>query len=53
MIWYIWWLAIVAFVGIVGYAIWHSFDYDRDFHIPAAEVTRVEDQRTAALAAGA
>ena len=51
MIWYMWWLAAAAFVALMAYAIWHSFDYDRDFHIPAAEVTRVEDQRTAALAA--
>ena len=49
MIWYIWWLAILGFAGIVGFAIWHSFDYDRDFHIPAEEVTRIEDARTAAL----
>ncbi len=51
MIWYIWWLAAVSFVGIVGYAIWHTFDYDRDFHIPVEDVMRSEDARTRALAA--
>ena len=50
MIWYIWWLAAVSLLGVVGYAIWHSFDYDRDFHIPAADVTRVEEDRTTLLA---
>ena len=50
MIWYMWWLAILAFAGIVGFAIWHSFDYDRDYHIPAEEVARVEDARTHSLA---
>ncbi|GGB35895.1 cytochrome ubiquinol oxidase subunit I [Sphingomonas metalli] len=51
MIWYIWWLAGLAFVGLLGAAIVHTFNYDRDYHIPAEEVTAVEDQRTAALAA--
>ncbi|WP_209308362.1 cytochrome o ubiquinol oxidase subunit I [Sphingomonas corticis] len=50
MIWYMWWLAILAFAGIVGFAIWHSFDYDGDYHIPAEEVARVEDARTHSLA---
>jgi cytochrome o ubiquinol oxidase subunit I len=51
MVWYIWWLAALAFAGIVAVAIGHSFNYDRDYHIPAEEVTRVENERTAALAA--
>jgi cytochrome o ubiquinol oxidase subunit I len=32
-------------------AIWHTFNYDRDFNIPADEVARVEAARTQALAA--
>jgi cytochrome o ubiquinol oxidase subunit 1 len=51
MIWYIWWLAIASFVAIVGYAIWHTFNYDRDYYIPADEVRAVEDGRTDALKA--
>ena len=50
MIWYVWWLAILAFVGIVAVVIVHSFNYARDFHIPAAKVTAIEDARTAVLA---
>jgi cytochrome o ubiquinol oxidase subunit 1 len=51
MIWYIWWLAALAFVAVVATAIWHSFDYDRDFDIPAEDIRRNEDARTRALAA--
>lgn len=50
-IWYIWWLAIVSFVALIGYAIAHTFNYDREFHIPSSDVTRVEDERTRLLAA--
>ncbi len=51
MIWYMWWLAIASFAGIVGYAIWHTFNYDREFHLPLDEVTRAEEERTQLLAA--
>lgn len=49
MVWYIWWLAIASFVAIVGYAIWHTFNYDRDYYIPEDEVRATEDGRTEAL----
>ncbi|KQT60387.1 MULTISPECIES: cytochrome o ubiquinol oxidase subunit I [unclassified Aureimonas] len=53
MIWYIWWLAALSFLAIVVGAIIHSFNYNRDFHIPAAEVATAEDRRTRTiLAAG-
>jgi cytochrome o ubiquinol oxidase subunit 1 len=42
MIWYIWWLAVVSFVGIIAVAIGHTFNYNRDFHIPAEEVNQFE-----------
>jgi cytochrome o ubiquinol oxidase subunit 1 len=51
MIWYVWWLAIASFVALIAVAIGHTFNNDRDFHIPADEVTRVEGERTAKLAA--
>jgi cytochrome o ubiquinol oxidase subunit 1 len=54
MIWYIWWLAAVAFLGIIGYAIFHTFNYDRDYYIPAETVAETEAARTRQLeAAGA
>ena len=50
IVWHLWWLVIASFVGLVGYAIAHTFNLNRDFHIPAQEVQRVEDARTAQLA---
>jgi len=37
-------------VGLIATAIGHTFNYDRDFDIPAADVARTEDARTALLA---
>ncbi|MES1971618.1 MAG: cytochrome o ubiquinol oxidase subunit I [Pseudomonadota bacterium] len=53
MIWYVWWLAGLSFVAMLAVAIAHSFNYRRDFHIPAAEVVAAEDARTRLLASGA
>ena len=49
MVWYMWWLAALSFVAIVAMAIFHTFNYKRDFYIPAADVTAVEDARTRKL----
>ncbi|ACB82949.1 cytochrome o ubiquinol oxidase, subunit I [Methylorubrum populi BJ001] len=51
MIWYIWWLAALAFVATLVVAIGHTFNYNRDFYIPADTVARTEQRRTEALAA--
>lgn len=53
MIWYIWWLAAVSFAGLVGFAIYHTFNYNRDFYVPVNEVESVENARDRALAQGA
>jgi cytochrome o ubiquinol oxidase subunit 1 len=50
MIWYIWWLAAITFAGMLAVAIGHTFNYKRDFHIPAETVTKAEDERTRLLA---
>ncbi|MBT0670860.1 cytochrome o ubiquinol oxidase subunit I [Novosphingobium profundi] len=42
MIWHIWWLAILTFVGMIGTAIVHTFNYDRDYYVPAGEVAEIE-----------
>ena len=52
MIWYIWWLAVLSFAGIIGYAIYHTFNYNRDFYVRVEEVQGVEDARDRALAQG-
>jgi cytochrome o ubiquinol oxidase subunit 1 len=51
LIWHMWLAAGLAFAAIVAATIVHTFNYRRDFHIPADEVARSEDRRTAALAA--
>jgi cytochrome o ubiquinol oxidase subunit 1 len=53
MIWYIWWLAALAVAGLFVVAIGHSFNYDRDYHVDVADVTRLEGERTRLLAAEA
>ena len=50
LIWHMWALAVVAFIVLIGVSIGHTFNYKRDFYIPADEVTRVEGERTSLLA---
>ena len=50
MVWYIWWLAALAAVATLVISIAHTFNYNRDFYIPAETVVRTEGQRTDALA---
>ena len=52
MIWYIWWLAIVSFLGIIVVSIAHTFNYNRDFYVPVDEIESVEAERSRALAQG-
>ncbi|MCD7110603.1 cytochrome o ubiquinol oxidase subunit I [Rhizobium sp. DKSPLA3] len=49
VIWYIWWLAIVSFIGIIAVSIGHTFNYNRDFYIPADDVVATEGERTRRL----
>ncbi|CAM3066165.1 cytochrome o ubiquinol oxidase subunit I [Paracoccus nototheniae] len=51
LVWYIWWLAAASFVALIAVAVAHTFNYDRDFHIPADEVARTEAERDRQLAA--
>ena len=44
MIWYIWWLAIIGFAGMIVTWIVHSFNEDVDYYVPVAEVERIENQ---------
>jgi cytochrome o ubiquinol oxidase subunit 1 len=45
MVWYMWWLAALAFLGLIVVTIAHTFNYDRDYYIPAEEVERIERAR--------
>ncbi|MFL1874457.1 cytochrome o ubiquinol oxidase subunit I [Hansschlegelia beijingensis] len=53
LIWYIWWLAALSFVAILVFSIAHTFNYARDFYIPAERVAEIENERTRLLTAGA
>ena len=50
LIWHMWLIAGVAFATMLVAVIVHTFNYKRDFHIPADEVVRVEGIRTRMLA---
>lgn len=50
LIWHIWWLAGLSFAAVILASIIHTFNYKRDFYIPAAEVATTEEARTLQLA---
>ncbi|MGY4828881.1 cytochrome o ubiquinol oxidase subunit I [Sphaerotilaceae bacterium SBD11-9] len=52
MIWQMWIPAIAVFAALIVSTIVHTFNYKRDFHIPAGDVVRTENLRTQQLAAG-
>jgi cytochrome o ubiquinol oxidase subunit 1 len=49
MIWHMWLIAAGAFGALICASIAHTFNYKRDYHIPADEVIRTEDERTLLL----
>ncbi|MBP0617490.1 cytochrome o ubiquinol oxidase subunit I [Jiella mangrovi] len=51
LIWYIWWLAALSFVAMLAAVIAHTFNYDRDYYIPADEVAASERAFADTLAA--
>ena len=53
LIWYMWLLAAVCFIAVIAGAIYHTFNYKRDFHIPVDQVINTEAERTKLLAAQA
>ncbi|HEY9133212.1 MAG TPA: cytochrome o ubiquinol oxidase subunit I [Dyella sp.] len=50
LIWHMWIPAGLAFAALLATAIAHTFNYHRDYHIPAEEVARTEALRTEQLA---
>ncbi|MBI2733389.1 MAG: cytochrome o ubiquinol oxidase subunit I, partial [Aquabacterium sp.] len=45
LIWHMWLFAGLGFVATIAASIAHTFNYDRDFYIPADEVARSEHAR--------
>jgi cytochrome o ubiquinol oxidase subunit 1 len=50
LIWQMWLLTAVSFVALLAVAIGHTFNYKRDYYIPAEDVSRTEAERTLLLA---
>ena len=50
LIWYMWWLAALSFIAIIVVSIVHTFNYNRDYYIPADDVVAEENKRTELLA---
>ena len=42
LIWHIWWMAALGFFGALLYGIGHTFNYNRDYYVPADEVAAIE-----------
>jgi cytochrome o ubiquinol oxidase subunit 1 len=53
MIWYIWWLAALSLVVLVAAIIIHTFNYNRDYYVPADEVAEIENARGRPAVTGA
>ncbi|RYX97531.1 MAG: cytochrome o ubiquinol oxidase subunit I [Bradyrhizobiaceae bacterium] len=53
LIWYMWAFAALCFVALIAGAIYHTFNYKRDFHIPVDQVIATETKRSELLAAQA
>ncbi|MFT3996086.1 MAG: cytochrome o ubiquinol oxidase subunit I [Asticcacaulis sp.] len=49
LVWHIWWLALVTFVGMIVIAALHTFNEDRDYYVQPDEIKAIEDARFAKL----
>ena len=49
LIWYIWWLAAVGFIGVIATWIAYSFNKDVDYYVPADVVKKTEDEHFAKM----
>ncbi|QOY92627.1 cytochrome o ubiquinol oxidase subunit I [Massilia sp. UMI-21] len=49
IIWHMWLLVGIAFIAMMAAIIAHTFNYKRDFYIPAEEVARTEEAHTRLL----
>ncbi|MDF3835044.1 cytochrome o ubiquinol oxidase subunit I [Cupriavidus basilensis] len=50
LIWHMWLLAGLSFFSVLAVAIGHTFNYKREYYIPADDVVRTEAERTRLLA---
>ncbi len=47
VIWHIWWLAVIGFIGVIAFIIIRSFDEDTEIKISAAELKKADAARLA------
>ncbi|MDL2170016.1 MULTISPECIES: cytochrome o ubiquinol oxidase subunit I [Asaia] len=52
-IWYIWWLAALALVGVFATVILRSFNNDVDYYVPVSEIERDQENYVRSLTAQA
>jgi cytochrome o ubiquinol oxidase subunit 1 len=45
LVWHIWWMAIVGFLGMVVSLLVRAYDRDIDYYVPAKEVEAIETAR--------
>jgi cytochrome o ubiquinol oxidase subunit 1 len=50
MIWHMWFVAAMTFIAAVAYGILHTFNYNRDYYVPADEVRETEHKFLSKLA---
>ena len=53
LVWHMWIPSAVLFAALIVATIVHTFNLNRDYYIPVAQVERTEEARTRLLAAGA
>jgi cytochrome o ubiquinol oxidase subunit 1 len=46
LIWHMWLVASASFVVLIVATIIHTFNYDREYYLPADDVVRIEDARS-------
>ena len=49
LIWHVWWLAALTFFASLVWGIGHTFNYNRDYYIPADEVRAIETGKAATM----
>lgn len=45
LVWHIWWLVVLMFLACLAWGIGHTFNYNRDYYIPADQVAKTETGR--------
>ncbi len=45
MVWHIWWLAIVSFIGMIGSYLIYSFFCEKDYWVSVEEIEAIENER--------